>query len=637
MPNINPTRLSTGNELISIPDISTKRCGIETISFLHRGLRASVEISGDRDLPFLQPVVSVDGIPTNLEKAVWRQDENWLPAFHLTEQKYELQGHIFAPLQSRGLVYTLQIESKSTSAVSARIGWQGCWSQTCHATYTAKPMIGVRRAAINQWLGMPFVEFQSVAPHFAVAFRPSEVMEVQLFTDSGGGTEIRSVEHEITAEPGTAAGYSLTREFKLKPGEQIMLAIYVGIGPEEISAVSSAADLSRRGHEDLLNTTIDWLRRHSLRTGDNELECILNLNQFYNYFFSQGVTLDTEEQILVTSRSSTYPLTACYCDRDAMLWSLPAVLSIEPQQARRMLEYAFTVQMKNVGIHSRFIDGVVLEPGFELDELVAPIHALSRYVQATSDMSMLFDRRIQVGVNHILEILSLKKHPVVPLYETTLLPSDDVATYPYVTYDNAMVWRMLRDMSRIYERIGDLDRRDDTAEHAARVKRAIMEHAIVEGPFGEMFVWSVDLQGRHRLYDNPQGSLQLLPYLDFCDSDLEQYKNTVRWIHSEENPLNTPQMTDGPKRISLFSVANDLLMGRTEKALEFLKRAPLDEGICCEIADAETGAPVSGRGYAACAGFVAYAMAVALNASMEKYEEQVRITAPQYRLGGKQA
>jgi len=53
-------------------------------------------------------------------------------------------------------------------------------------------------------------------------------------------------------------------------------------------------------------------------------------------------------------------------------------------------------------------------------------------------------------------------------------------------------------------------------------------------------------------------------------------------------------------------------MGSTEQALDFLRRAPLDHGLCCEIADAETGESVSGRGYAACAGYLAYAMAVAL-------------------------
>ena len=44
-----------------------------------------------------------------------------------------------------------------------------------------------------------------------------------------------------------------------------------------------------------------------------------------------------------------------------------------------MLGYVFGRQRRNIGVHSRFIDGAVLEPGFELDELVAPVLALERY------------------------------------------------------------------------------------------------------------------------------------------------------------------------------------------------------------------------------------------------------------------
>ena len=629
----NTLRLSTGNEMVSIPEINTARCGIETISFLHRGLRAAVEICGSDSLPFLQPTLTIDGAEPDWDEAVWRQVENWVPSFELSFSECEARGHIFAPLESRGFVCVIEIESKASHDLPVRAGWRGCWERTCHATYTAKEMVGQRRLGINQMLGATCVEFCSVAPHFAVAFCGSEVMEAEVFTDSGDGPKAETVESGVVASQGTAAGYSLMRGFTLKPGERVTLAVYVGLGLEEISAVTSAADLARRGHEDLLQTTLDWLSRRALRADDKRLEGVMNLNLFYNYFFALGVTLDTEELVAVTARSSRSPLTAAYCDRDALSWSLPAVLRVDPQQARNILEYAFTVQIKNVGIHSRFIDGVVLEPGFELDELCAPVHALRKYVQATNDVSMLFDRRVQAGINHIMGILALKKHPEVSLYETTLLPSDDIAKYPYVTYNNAMVWRMLRDLVEVYDRVGDLDRRDAMAEQANRVKQAIMEHSVVEGPFGEMFAWSTDLKGNHRLLDNPRGSLQLMPYLDFCSPELHQYKNTVTWIRAERERPEAIQAQGGRARVSLFSLANDLLTDRAEEALDFLRRAALDFGICCEVVDAETGEAISGRGHAACAGFVAHAMATALGATPSEPEARGKVAKPHFRLG----
>lgn len=622
---------STGNELISIPEILPDKCGIQTISFLHRGLRATVELSGTPEVPFLQPFVIVDGEKQNWAQSDWRLDEHWVPTFELQHNDCIIRGHIIAPLQARGFVCTLEIESKTDRALPIRTGWHGRWDKTCHATYTAKPMTGVRRVAINQVHGVPYVEFQSVAPHFAVAFRPSELMEANVFTESCTESVETPVQGDGVAGPGVATGYSIAREFVLEPGSTVSLAVHVGVGLEEISAVSSAVDLSRRGHKEMLATTLEWLKGRRLKAPDEELEAVMNRNLFCNFFFAQGVTLDTEETAIVTSRSSRYPLTAAYSDRDAMFWSLPATLYVDPQQARRMLEHAFTVQIRNVGIHSRFLDGIVLEPGFELDELCAPIFALWKYVQTTGDMSILFDRRIQSGINHIQDILSRKRHHLMFLYETTLLPSDDVATYPYVTFDNVMVWRMMRDLSRIYDRIGDLDRKDDTLQAAHSVRRAVMEHAIVDGPFGQMFAWSVDLKGNHRLHDNPQGSLQLLPYLEFCNANLEQYINTVRWIQSEHNPANAPQ--GGRNRVSLFTLANQMLAGQSAEALAFLRRAPMDNGLCCEIADADTGEAVSGTGYAACAGYVAYAMAVALDAEAPEPDDVISGVTPHFRLG----
>ena len=69
-------------------------------------------------------------------------------------------------------------------------------------------------------------------------------------------------------------------------------------------------------------------------------------------------------------------MSAAYWDRDSLLWSFPTVVDSDPALARRMLDYVFGRQRRNLGVHSRYIDGTVLEPGFELDELMAPVLAL---------------------------------------------------------------------------------------------------------------------------------------------------------------------------------------------------------------------------------------------------------------------
>ena len=45
-----------------------------------------------------------------------------------------------------------------------------------------------------------------------------------------------------------------------------------------------------------------------------------------------------------------------------------------------------------------------------------------------------------------------KRHPEIELYETLLQPTDDEIVYPYLTYDNALVWRALT--ADVYKRQG---------------------------------------------------------------------------------------------------------------------------------------------------------------------------------------
>ena len=50
-----------------------------------------------------------------------------------------------------------------------------------------------------------------------------------------------------------------------------------------------------------------------------------------------------------------------------------------------------------------------------LDQICAPIRALSNYVQLTGDDSILFDRRVQAGINNIQQILAAQRHPEAAL------------------------------------------------------------------------------------------------------------------------------------------------------------------------------------------------------------------------------
>lgn len=617
-------RLFTANRFVAIPDISKSRCGILDISFVSMLYRAVVELHGTEDNPFLEPVISISGSQVDLANASWEHEMNWIPSFSLKERGLEVKSRIFPALAHRGFVWLLEFNAESDDRIDVEVGWKGHWIKTSHVVNISKPIRGERVGSVSEWhKGVPCIEFRGVTPMFAIAFCPSEEMQVEISSDREPDRIVSNLQDgEVEAAEGERISYRLSLPLSIQPGERRAIALYVGLGPEETSAISSAVDLKRHGWDGILDDLTQWLESHRLSVDDKQLENILNTNSLYNFFFSEAFTMDTEELVLLAARSSKYHVSAAYWDRDAMLWSLPSVLQIEPVQARNMIEYAFTMQLRNVGVHSRFVDGVALEPGFELDELCAPIRALSTYVRVTGDTSILFDRRVQAGVNRIRKILGARKHPSIALFETMLLPSDSVAMYPYVTYDNVLAWRVLRDLEWMYELIHDLDRSEEHKQLAKQVHRAIIDNCVVEGPFGPMFAWAVDLDGNHQLYDEPSGSLQLLSWLEFCLPDSSAYQNTVKWIHSAENPYSfydSPFGAPGSeytRHPTILSVANDLLTGREEQAFDFLRRTAMDDGIACESVDEVTGRMASGPAFAACAGYLAFALGTALGARM---------------------
>lgn len=606
-------RLTTGNEYISISDIAAETGAVMSVGFMHSGFRACVELHGSDDYPLLKPVVEVNGeeIPT---RSLQRETISyWIPRFHIPTPELTITSTIFAPLDRRGFVYMLSLENTTDADLKVHAGWKGCWKSSCHAARLIRQMAGAKYGSISSWQeGIPVMEFRGHTPLFSMAVVPGEQMPAKVWNAEEPCNEQNS-EHGFTQSE-SPIYYELLDDYTLARGEKKTLAVYIGFGQEEVSALASAQDLQLHGWERLLAGLISWLDKHTIDTDDRYLKNMMNMNSFYNYFYSQAVTLDKEELVIMAARSSESSSCAAYRDRDAMRWSLPAIIQINWAQARKMLIYAFTKQLPNVGLHSRFIDGTALEPGLQLDQLCSPIRALHTYVQLTGDMSILFDRRVQTGVNTIKDILVVQRHPDHTLFETLLLPSGKPSKYPYVCYSNVFTWRVLLDLAALYDRIRDIDRTDEAMSLSVKLKASILEHFIVEGAFGQMFARGVDIDGNYELGDDPEGSLLLLTYFGFCSPDDPVYKNTVEWIHSDHNPDSVSRNREAG--VPVLSILNDLFTSEKKDALEFLRRAELDDGIACEYADPNTGRVVSGRAYASCAGYLAYGLRIAINGTL---------------------
>ncbi|MCX7710200.1 MAG: glycoside hydrolase family 125 protein, partial [Clostridia bacterium] len=508
--------IPTGNERIAIPEIVEADASIQSINFLHMGYKGLVEIRGGsiKDSALMQPVIKIGGTKKELTNIHWNRVNYWIPSFEADCGEIRVSGVIIAPVSERGFIYRLSVVNRGHMEASVSLGVSGSWQETLHTINESKPMHGIKHAYGSGWNNSFVFDFRDTAPVFSLAPIYEEKMEVEFYERKEDGS-IR---------------YELFKEYNLQPGDRGAVTFYWGLGFEEVGAATAAKEMMRKGFEKEWVDTTKWLSCRQKISGNGVLDQLLNMNLFFNFFYASGITLDTEDFVLVTSRSPRYYVSAAYWDRDSLLWSFPSILLTDQEHAKGMLEYVFTRQIKNVGIHSRYIDGTILEPGFELDELCAPVIALHNYIKQTQNSAILTERYIIKGIERILSILDSKKNERADLYETFLQPTDDLIVYPYLTYDNVLVWKALLCIAEMMAGVKEDQFCCSLKAQAERIKEAVWKHCIFELDGKKIFAWSTDLEGRWNAYDEPPGSLQLLPFYGFCSSADEVYRLSLIYI-----------------------------------------------------------------------------------------------------------
>lgn len=627
----------TGNEYVALPLIN-EGGAVESFNVLHMGSKGMVEFYGIASAPLLAPVVRIGGREVEFPDIHWERLDHWIPRFVAQRCGLQVTGTIFAPPGHRGFIYSLRIDNVGEKPVVLDWGWRGAWLEARQTIYRSRPMYGRRTAWYDEWTDTLAFElsagpatagfavgasrpFPGLGWHLAKAASPGAAFQNAVARRRGPGADspVRDVN-----DGGRPIYFAIAQEDLVEPGAHVEMDLYVAVSAESDGACTTVVDLQRRGARALLERTRAWLRERARAVSDEELGRRMHLNLWFNYFFAAGRTIDTEELVLVTSRSPRYYVSAAFWSRDAFLWSFPGVLLIDPERAREMVLAGFGRYLRNAAEHSLYIDGTVLYPGFELDELCAPLIALEQYVRATEDYAVLEEQgpggagRVIDGVGYLEKRLEEQRHPDRNLYGTFLSPTDDPVTHPYLTYNNMIAWRALRALALLKRRRGDSLGEWRANQQAVQLRETIRKHAVVDGVNGPMFAWALDDRRRAQVLDQPPGSLQLLAYYGFCDLDDPVYVNTVNWIHSEDNPdyypgrFGAPGCEHAPHPWPLMK-AYDVLLGReTEAGLQFFRDAAMDNGIACETVDRDTGRVKTGAAFATAAGFIGYALYRAL-------------------------
>ena len=583
----------TGNEYLSLPCID-QGGAVESLNILHLLHRGLLEFSGSQNRPLLSTVLTINNQQVELKgKTTWDYDLDWLPyfKFHL-ENRCNLTGEIVAPPGFRGLYYRLSLENIGVERLTASLGWQVCWKSFNYILFTSRVLECKQNISFDRWTGSLVLEASAGLPLAALAL---------------------ATEPETAWQTGEEDGqYYSIQEIMLEPGESDQTLLYAAVNLDADGAGTSNVDLRRRGYTALKQRAHDWLENHRLVLDDSVLTALLNRNLFFSYFYSLGRSLDSDELVAVTSRSPRYYVSAAFWSRDTLLWSFPAIVMTDLNTARELLMAVFSRHIRNAGDHAHYINGTVLYPGFELDQLAAYFLALEHYFRHSRDYTLLDENIIKDGLTSLIDKAFDQFNPEAGLFSTFLDPSDDPAIFPFLTYNNAL-------LQRVFSFLAELQAQErwhhgyDFDHLAGELQQAIYEHCTVKGPLGMMFAWAVDGKGKFSLYDNPPGSLQLLAHYGFCSDEDAVYRNTVRWIRSSNN-IYYHQGSSFEETGSLHSgnpwplgACNDLLACNAS-AVDFFRRAEMDNGFFCETVDPDTGRVSTGAAFASAAGFLAYAL-----------------------------
>ncbi len=632
----------TGNDYISLPEID-KFGRILSVTLLHSGCCGMVELRGD---PFIAPIIAINGQsidPGSVVPAMTLERE-WLPMFAWAG-RVGVKGMIIAPPEEKGFcyVFTVSIPKESISEqghdlswpVRVELGIECNWEYTGVRILGSRPMPVTSTCRYDRWTHSVVAEAMASTPLVAFAGCTSaDYSSIDISTQPGGANGIQDA-HKIR----------LSSSVKLRPGEKTDIAFYFAFNREEDGARTTSVHLRRLGWDRIHQLTTDWLddrKATVLLDGDGAIEQAINRNLFFNYFYSSGKTIDTENLVSLTSRSPRYYVSGAFWSRDALLWSFPALMITDVTRAREVLHFAFAVGSHHPGDHAQYIDGRALYPGFELDEAAAYLIALGNYIDRTGDLEFLNLPGVMDGIERVLGATEkwtyTDANGKVVLCGTFLDPSDDPVSMPFLTYCNVLVreaWLLVADL---FEKIGGehRDRAAQLRENAKLLGESVMKYSVVDGVYGPMYAWAVNIEevnGRierteYELSDIPPGSLELIGHYGFVsdDYDAEVLANTRKWIHSEHNPHYYRGIFDAPGCAHApfpwpMAMANSILAevaelkrtgvcdwNRLKNAVSSLAHACMDKGYVCESVDKDTGKVMTGAAMATGAGFMSYAL-----------------------------
>ena len=572
----------TGNHWLALPCIHPADGALHAVSVLHRGARAAVDFAGDAGFlegtgaPLLRPAIRVDGAPRALadEGIAWERAVQWLPTFTCTMGALVVRGTVFAPYgrdtDLSGAVYTIAVENRGATTVEVELALEGVLGHRQLRVRSGRPFDDahrVSRAAAD------VVVLEGAALPGLVAFA--------LGTDAAAG--------EAIVETGTGGRptFALRRRVSVERGTTRQVAFYLAAGPERDGAEATVAAMRRRGWRELLTSTREALRALEQTTGSEAIDRLINRNLLYAYFYGCGRALDDAHYYLVRTRAPGHGAGLTVRDWEALMWTLPAIQLADAGLARELLLRICELHGYAPGQGVHYLDGTLFEPGFSLEGAAAYAVAADRYIRDTGDDQVVDEPVLADTLYLAHDDLAARRDEKVPLYSTEVGVAGGPVAQPYTLHGNAVVAHALEVLRRTLD--------EETAKEVqdpAAVRAALLRHFAAERDGKPALAAAIDLKGARALDDDPVGSALWLPLYEAIPRTDSLYRRTVKGVGA------TPSQ--------LAHQCARLLGPDAPQVLQWLRRAPLANGVAAEVVDAG-GRAVGNAGDAALSGLLAYA------------------------------
>ena len=581
----------TGNHWLAVPCIHPADGSIHALGMLHRGARAAIEFAGGPEFiagggpALLRPAVRIDGEPfaVGSEPLAWDQSVEWVPSFSTTvrDGMFAVRGTIFAPAgrdaDVPGVIYVLSIANQTRAAARVELSVNGTLGHRQQRVRTPSAFADAHRVAAGAG-DTVLLDGSAVPGPAALAV---------------GADGVPVVECDID---GPAPQFALRCAGDVAAGATFEAAFYVAAAPERDGAAATVQAMRRRGWRPLLASTVEALRSLEQSTGNVALDRVVNRNLLFAYFYAVGRAVDDARFYLVRTRAPWNGRGVTVRDWDALTWTVPAVQLADAGLARELILRACEVHGAAPGSGIHYMDGALFEPGFSLEGVAAFAWATERYIRETGDDQIVEEPVLADTLYASADDLAARRHPEIPLYGSEVYPSGAPVPYPYTLHGNAVAALALD----VFRRTLDAETAKEVQDPSA-VRAAILRHFTTDADGKSVLAAAADLRGSVDRHDDPVASVLWLPLYETLDRQESVYRRTVK---ASAASRETPSLVQWCARL----VGPD-----ASSALEWLREAPLDNGVAAETLDAD-GAAIGNGGDASLSGLLAYSVWYAVHA-----------------------